>query len=341
MNALVASLDLFRLHGGKVDAASALFPAARSPWIDLSTGISPWAYPHASLPEAAFTRLPEHDLVAALELAAAAAFGVETGTQVVAVPGTDLGLRLLEPIFLGRRVAVVRPGYSGHLLAWKRSRVMEVSADSLESAAGSNDVIVLANPNNPDGRVIPPDRLRAVAKDLASRNGTLVIDEAYADVAPDNSLCAEASDSLIIFRSFGKFFGLAGVRLGFVITSTSYAMSFRQLIGDWPVSGPAVMIGEAAYRDLGWQTKQRQRLKHAGACLDALLIDAGLELVGGTPLYRLARCADAETLFRQFAACGILIRPFNEDPRLVRIGLPADDEQWNRLREALKSRAHS
>jgi cobalamin biosynthetic protein CobC len=341
MNALVASLDLFRRHGGKVDAASALFPGARRPWLDLSTGISPWAYPHAVLPVAAFTRLPEPELVAQLESAAAAAFGVTSPGEVVAVPGTDLGLRLLEPVFLGRRVAVVRPGYSGHLLAWKRSPVTEVSADALEAAAETNDVIVLANPNNPDGRLIPPERLRAVAKALASRGGTLVIDEAYADVEPGASLCAEASDSLIIFRSFGKFFGLAGVRLGFVITSTTYAMSFRQFVGDWPVCGPAAVIGQAAYRDLDWQSQQRERLKQAGANLDALLLDAGLELIGGTHLYRLARCADAETLFRQFAARGILIRPFNEDPRLVRIGLPAGEEQWVRLRESFNKRACS
>jgi cobalamin biosynthetic protein CobC len=341
MNALAASLDLFRQHGGKVDAASALFPGARRPWLDLSTGISPWAYPHASLADTVYTRLPEPGLIAELEYAAAAAFGVKNPGQVVAVPGTDLGLRLLEPIFLGRRVAVVRPGYSGHLLAWKRSPVAEVSADSLEAAAGSNDVIVLANPNNPDGRLIAPDRLRAVAKALAPRDGALVIDEAYADVAPENSLCAEASDSLIVFRSFGKFFGLAGVRLGFVVTSTTHAMSFRQLIGDWPVCGPAAVIGQAAYRDLLWQSEQRERLKQAGVHLDALLLDAGLELIGGTPLYRLARCADSDTLFLQLAARGILIRPFHEDPRLVRIGLPAGEEQWVRLREAFKTRSYS
>ena len=341
MNALVASPDLFRQHGGKVDAARALFPDARLPWIDLSTGISPWPYPHASLPAAAFTRLPEPNLVAQLERAAADAFQVPNAGRVVAVPGTDLGLRLLEPIFQGRRVAVVRPGYSGHLLAWRRSPVAEVSADSLESAAESNDVIVLANPNNPDGRLIPPGRLRTVARALASRDGTLVVDEAYADVAPENSLCSEAGDNLIIFRSFGKFFGLAGVRLGFVITSTSYAMSFRQLVGDWPVCGPAAVIGQMAYRDFKWQSVQRERLKMASIRLDALLAEAKLELVGGTPLYRLVRCADADTLFRQFAARGILIRPFNDDPRLVRIGLPVDEEQWSRLREALKVRTQS
>jgi cobalamin biosynthetic protein CobC len=335
MNALVASLDLFRQHGGKVDAASALFPAARRPWIDLSTGISPWSYPHEPLPSAAFTRLPEADLVRELEGAAAAAFGVKNPDHVVAVPGSDLALRLLEPIFLKRRIAVVRPGYSGHLLAWKHSPVTEVSADSLEATAGSHDVIVLANPNNPDGRLIELAMLRAVAGKLSARDGSLVVDEAYADVAPEHSLCAVAGDNLIVFRSFGKFFGLAGVRLGFVVTSSTYANSFRQLVGDWPVCGPAAIIGRAAYHDVHWQVEQRKRLQDARASLDALLRSAGLEVVGGTPLYRLARCADADGLFRRFAAHGILVRPFSEDPRLIRIGLPADQEQLTRVRDAL------
>lgn len=335
MNVLAAPLDMFREHGGRIDAASALFPFAPRPWIDLSTGISPWAYPHASLPHSAFARLPEADRVAELEQAGAKAFGVESPDRVVAVPGTDLALRLLEPVFHGRRIAVVRPGYSGHLLAWKRSPVTEVASESLEAAADSNDVIVLANPNNPDGRIISLDRLRAIAQRLASRGGVLVIDEAYADITPQNSLCAEASDGILIFRSFGKFFGLAGVRLGFVITS-NHALSFRQLVGDWPVCGPAVDIGIAAYRDSHWQSAQRQRLLRAGTDLDALLLEAGFELMGGTPLYRLVRCTDADALFRRLATCGILVRPFNDDSRWVRIGLPADDDQWTRLRAALQ-----
>ncbi|WP_066922463.1 threonine-phosphate decarboxylase CobD [Steroidobacter denitrificans] len=332
---VATSLDVFREHGGRIDAASALFPLAPRPWIDLSTGISPWAYPHADLAHSVFARLPEADHIAELEHAAATAFGVEDPSQVVAVPGTDLALRLLEPIFHERKVAVVRPGYSGHLLAWKHSSVTEATSESLEQAAGSNDVIILANPNNPDGRTICPDRLRAVAKRLAARGGMLVIDEAYADIVPENSLCTAASDGILVFRSFGKFFGLAGLRLGFVVTSR-HAMSFRQLIGDWPVCGPAVDIGIAAYRDSHWQSAQRQRLLHAGADLDALLLATGFELKGGTPLYRLVRCADADALFRRLAMRGILIRPLNEDSRLVRIGLPADDDQWTRLYVALQ-----
>ncbi|MGD9599006.1 MAG: threonine-phosphate decarboxylase CobD [Steroidobacteraceae bacterium] len=335
MNALVASLDLFRQHGGKVDAASGLFPVAPRPWIDLSTGISPWSYPHDNLPPAAFTRLPESALVAELESAAADAFGVRDARQVVAVPGTDLALRLLEPVFPNRRVAVVRPGYSGHLLAWKQSAVVEIAAGELESAAKSKDLVVLANPNNPDGRVIAPDRLRDVAGRLAARNGTLIVDEAYADVSPEISLCAEVDDSLLILRSFGKFFGLAGVRLGFVVTSATRAAFFRQLVGDWPVCGPAAHVGIAAYRDERWQSEQRERLKNSGARLDALLDRSGFELMGGTSLYRLARCENADTLFRRCASRGILIRPFKEDPRLVRVGLPADENQWERLRGAL------
>lgn len=340
MQAPGASLDLFRQHGGRVDAAGVLFPAAPRPWLDLSTGISPWAWPHGSLPVAALTRLPEPRDVRALEAAAAVCFDVADPEQVVAVPGTDLALRLLEPMFCGQRIAVVRPGYSGHRLAWRHSPVTELGADALEDAAQTHDVLVLANPNNPDGRLIAPGRLRALARTLAARGGVLVVDEAYADVEPGHSLCAEVDDGLIVFRSFGKFFGLAGVRLGFAVAPNPHAAGFRQLVGDWPVSGPAVAIGRAAYVDDAWQVEQRERLQKARARLDALLVESGLEVTGGTPLYRLARCADATALFLHLAARGILVRPFHDDPQLLRIGLPAEQDQWDRLREALNARSH-
>ena len=341
MRAPGASIDFFSQHGGRIDAAGALFPAAPRPWLDLSTGISPWAWPYAPLPASVLARLPEPHEVRALEAAAAACFGVADPAQLIAIPGTDLGLRLLEPMFCGRRVAVVRPGYSGHRLAWRHSPVTELVVDALESAAQTHDVLVLANPNNPDGRLIAPERLHALAKAMAAREGVLVVDEAYVDVEPGNSLCADLGDGLIVFRSFGKFFGLSGVRLGFAVARNPHAASFRQLVGDWPVSGPAVMIGRAAYGDAAWQAAQRERLRDACTRLDALLLESGLSITGGTPLYRLARITDAAGLFRKLASRGILVRPFHDDAHLVRIGLPANRDQWGRLRAALNARSGS
>ncbi|MEP7246383.1 MAG: threonine-phosphate decarboxylase CobD, partial [Gammaproteobacteria bacterium] len=341
MTASAAPFQIFRVHGGKVEAARALFPESRLPWIDLSTGIGPWAYPFAPLPAEAFTRLPEPESLAALEAAAAESFGVSDARRVVATPGSDLALRMLGRRFADRKVAVVRPGYSGHMLAWETTPVTAIAADDLEAAARHHDVILLANPNNPDGRVIGRQRLLDIAAVLASRSGVLVVDEAFADASPANSLSNTHANGLILFRSFGKFFGLAGVRLGFVIAAEDEARAFRQALGDWPVSGPAVSIGTAAYRDLAWQEMQRQRLLATAARLDNLLIGGGLAISGGTVLFRLVRCSDADAVFRHLAGHSILTRPFNSDPGLLRVGLPGDEAHWPRLAAALDSRRRS
>ncbi len=355
------SFDVFRLHGGKVEAARALFPQVSAPWIDMSTGISPWSYPHEAIPAEAFTRLPDPEAVDALEAAAAVSFGVSDAACVVATPGSDLALRLLGRLFAGRRVAVVRPGYSGHVLAWGEADVTLISADEIEVAARAHDVVLLANPNNPDGRVVLRERLLAVAGELGARGGMLIVDEAFADVMPEHSICGALSDGVMVSRSFGKFFGLAGVRLGFVVTACSKTRrAVRSALGDWPVSGPAVAIGTAAYRDLNWQSTQRKRLQAATERLDSMLVRAGLTIAGGTSLFRLARCGSAvtgvaggiaaagqgatasertaEALFRRLAQHGILTRPFSSDASLLRFGLPADETHWQRLAIALASR---
>ncbi len=338
MSAADATFEIFRLHGGKVAAARALFPQSRMPWIDLSTGISPWAYPHEPLAAQVFTRLPDPESLAALEEAAARCFGVADAACVVATPGSDLGLRLLGSLFANRKVAVVRPGYSGHVLAWAHAPITLIAADDLEAAARNHDVIVLANPNNPDGRLIERERLLAIARTLAARSGTLIVDEAFADVLPARSLCDAGVDGLMLFRSFGKFFGLAGLRLGWVIARAEEAARFRHALGDWPISGPAISIGTAAYRDVGWQGAQRERLTTAAARLDALLTGAGLTIAGGTVLYRLARCPNADALFRHLAVHSILTRPFKSDDSLLRVGLPGEEADWKRLERALEAR---
>jgi cobalamin biosynthetic protein CobC len=338
MSATAASFEIFRTHGGKVESAFALFPQARLPWIDLSTGISPWAYPREPLAAEAFTRLPDPEALAELEAAAANCFGVADPARVVATPGSDLGLRLLGRLFANRNVAVVRPGYSGHVLTWEHAPITLIAAEDLESAAQHHEVILLANPNNPDGRLIERERLLAIAATLAARSGALIVDEAFADVMPAQSLCDVGASGLLLFRSFGKFFGLAGLRLGFVIAPADEARRFRHALGDWPISGPAVAIGTAAYRDLAWQRMQRERLTSAAARLDALLISAGLTIADGTVLFRLARCPNADAWFRHLAAHSILTRPFTSDDGLLRIGLPGEEAQWERLAVALEAR---
>lgn len=312
------SLAEFCAHGGRVAAAARVFGGAD--WIDLSTGIAPWAYPVDGA-DLRLTRLPEPDELAALEQAAAGAFGVADPAQVVAVPGSDLALRLLAVVLAAERPAVVRPGYAGHLAAWGEARSVAALADP-----GDADLLVLASPANPDGRVTPPALLREFSQRM-----TLVVDEAYADPAP--GLCGEASDRLIVLRSFGKFYGLPGVRLGFVLAGPRIAGALRHLMGDWPVSMPAIVAGTAAYADAAWRAEQEGRIETVGALVDLAL--SRYERIGAAPLFRLVGTPDAHRLFRHLCNHAILTRPFADRSDALRIGLPPDGAALARLTTAL------
>lgn len=327
MRETLPDIAAFAVHGGRVEAARAAFPGMPD-WIDLSTGISPWSYP-ATLDSPVLQRLPEPAALAALEAAAAAIFGADPACTV-AVPGSDIALRLLGRLIAAKAPAVVGPGYSGHRRMWDHAQV-------IPAVGGDHDVIVLASPNNPDGAIAPRDALAAAAQSLAGRGGWLIIDEAFADASAEASLAAARWPATIILRSFGKFFGLAGLRLGFVIAPPAMAGAMRCIVGDWPVSGPAIAIGTTAYRDIDWQAAQRTRLTDAATRLDALLAAAGLSVTGGTSCFRLLEVPDAAALFTHLAGHGILTRPFADDPRRLRLGLPADDAQMARLAAALQT----
>ena len=308
-------------HGGRLGAAARLFPQAPGPWIDLSTGISPWPYPFELSSRSDWARLPEPEAIARREASAAATFGAPIPDEVVAVPGSDLASRLLSQLLGPKHAHYLTPIYSGHRAAWPDAR--PVTHDRMDEA----ELLILANPNNPDGRAIDPEALRALP-------GQLIVDEAFADATPGISLAPNRWRAVVL-RSFGKFFGLAGLRLGFVLADRPLTHRLRALLGDWPVSAPAIGIATAAYEDQDWQAAQRARLYDASGRLDTILRSAGLAIAGGTPLFRLARTEGAPRLFQHLAEAGILVRPFAEDATALRFGLPGDQLHWQRLEQAL------
>lgn len=312
-----SALAPFLAHGGRVAAARAAFGG--EDWIDLSTGIAPWRWPSEGI-DLGLDRLPDPGGIGDLEAAAAAAFGSDAA-GTVAVPGTDLALRLLGRLLPAARPAVVGPGYAGHVAAWPEARTIATLAE-----AGKHDLIVLASPANPDGRVTPSAALLA-----AGAQATVVLDEAYADPAP----ISVVGEGIVVLRSFGKFYGLPGLRLGFVIAADMTATSLRATLGDWPVSSAAIAIGTAAYRDIGWRDAQCRRIAAAGMALDAALNAAGLRIEGTAPLFRLVDQVDGERLFRHLAGHAILSRPFSDRGDRLRLGLPGDGAASARLRAAL------
>jgi cobalamin biosynthetic protein CobC len=323
------------LHGGNLGAAAALFPDAPRPFVDLSTGINPLAYPLPTLAPAIFARLPEPDALESLQAAAARRYGAPSPAHVVAAPGTQSLLPLIAALLQPGRAAILGPTYREHarVAAAAGHRVAEVTDVGRLDAKLS----VVVNPNNPDGRLMPKAVLLDLAQRLRAEGGLLVVDEAFADVAgEDHSLAAEvARGSLVVLRSFGKFFGLAGLRLGFALASPETATRLRNALGPWAVSGPAMAIGATALADQAWIEATRVRLIAAAARLDGLLGDAGLPVAGGTPLFRLIRTARAPQVFDRLGAAGILVRRFPDQPGLLRFGLPGPEADWERLRLAL------
>lgn len=327
-------------HGGNLTAARRRFAQAPEPWIDLSTGINPWPYPVAPLAEEVWQRLPDGRLELALLAAAAAGYGAGRVDQVVAAPGSQALIQLLPRLRSPGRVAVLGPTYAEHAAAWSAAGHQVVEVESpLALAAGPWDVGVLANPNNPDGRRLDPDGLRALAVTLGTRGGWLVVDEAFADLAPEVSLAASVEiPGLIVLRSFGKFFGLAGLRLGFALAAPELAAEIRRALGPWAVSGPALVLGTRALADGAWIADSRKRLDQAAGELDRLLTGHRLEVVGGTALFRLVEAGAAgraDALFESLGRAGILVRRFDRHPGWLRFGLPGDGAATNRLRTAL------
>ncbi len=316
-------------HGGSLDDARRRFPRAPSPFIDLSTGINPVPYPFAPLRPEAFARLPEPSAVWALQAAAARAYGVADPAMVAAAPGTQILINLLPRLWPQATASILGPTYAEHAASW--AAVGAAVHETAEFGQMGGGAVALCNPNNPDGRRVIPGELLA----LAGRTRLLVVDEAFADFeGPGLSLAPHAAQpGVIVLRSFGKAFGLAGVRLGFALAAPDTASVIRRALGPWAVSGPALQIACEALADTAWADATRRRLDRDAARLDALLAAEGCRVIGGTRLFRLVEAADPGLLDR-LGRAGVFIRAYPDRPRQFRFGLPAPDH-WDRVQAAL------
>jgi cobalamin biosynthetic protein CobC len=326
-----------RIHGGRIDTAALLYPAAPQPWIDLSTGINPVPWPVPPIPLARYQRLPLARELAEMSAAAAEAYGLPANAVVVPVPGSEIAIRLLPRLLRPGRVGILTPTYGSHAAAWRDAGGEVHELDALPAPDGHGfGTLIVVNPNNPDGRAITRADLAAFAQLWSATGRRLIVDEAFADLRPDGSMLAmpELPAGVTVLRSLGKFFGLAGLRVGFVVVTEPDASAWRRLLGDWPVSGPACEIATLALRDAAWIAATRERLAADRSRLDGMLGRAGLNLLGGTDLFALFEAGDGIDLLDHFARTGILVRGFAAAPRHYRFGLPADEAAWQRLEAA-------
>jgi len=323
-------------HGGDLGAARRRFPGAPEPLIDLSTGINPYPYPVPRLAPDLFARLPAPADMQALARAAVHAYGAPSEAHVVPLPGTQIALPMVARLLPPGRAAVLTPGYAEH------TRAAALAGHDVKPVAGLDDcgdamLVIVANPNNPNGRLFARNDLIALAANLRRRGGLLVIDEAFMDAAPRGlSLAPDVADgSTIVLRSFGKFFGLAGLRLGFALAAPSLGRKIAAALGPWAVSGPAIAIGMQALADTLWIEQTCARLDKSAQRLDAMLADLALPLAGGTRLFRLVQTPAANALFQHLGEAGIWVRAFPENPNWLRFGLPGNEAAWKRLKAAL------
>lgn len=313
----------------------ARFGGARADWLDLSTGINPHPWPAPAVPDRFWRSLPaEADLRALLDVARHA-YGAPAGVEIVAAPGTQALIQWLPVLAPPGAVAVFGPTYSEHALSFARAGrdVREIAG-----ADGGLDApnLVVVNPNNPDGRMLGPDALARLGEAAARHGGWLVVDESFMDLTPAATAAALCAGlPVVILRSFGKFYGLAGLRLGFALARADIAARIGSALGPWAVAGPALAIGAQALGDAAWAGSMRAALAREAGRLDRILALAGCEARGGTDLFRLVSHPEAAALHGHLAAQRIWVRRFERDARLLRFGLPGSEAAEARLAGAL------
>ena len=319
-------------HGGRLLRAAQQYGIPVADWLDLSTGINPQGWPVPELPAALWSRLPEE--ADGLVPAARDYYGA---AHVLPVAGSQAAIQALPHLRPRGRVGVLSPAYAEHAHAWRQAghNVVPLNPDTLGRELGPFDVAVLIQPNNPTGTRFAKEVVLDWHAALAARGGWLVVDEAFVDATPEHSLAPFCQrPGLIVLRSLGKFFGLAGARVGFALAQPDLLQRLAERLGPWALAGPARYVAEQALRDMAWQALARMQVQAAGQRLSELLRRHGLAPDGGCALFQWLRHDSAAELHKHLARRGILTRLFDE-PASLRFGLPGSEAGWARLAAVL------
>jgi len=320
-------------HGGQLQLAAEQFAIPIGQWLDLSTGINPNGWPIVDLPPNIWSRLPEYN--DGLEIAAQNYYQVK---NLLVTAGSQAVIQTLPRLRSACRVAIIEPSYNEHAYAWRSAghQVQLVSIDHVEQALVDSDVLVVVRPNNPSGDCIPCHQIMDWHAHLARRQGWLLVDEAFIDPTPEQSLTPSSdTDGLIVLRSLGKFFGLAGARIGFAFAQPVLLQELHRILGPWTVATPARLIAKHALQDRGWQQQCQQQLIKNSQRLQQILTQYKLPPDGGCALFQWCISENAAQIHQHLANLGILTRLFDK-PNSLRFGLPGKACEWNRLEIALR-----
>ncbi len=323
-------------HGGRLDLAVGEYGGNRSGWLDLSTGINPHAYPVTNLPDDVWIKLPDSKAEQDMLDAARRYFNVRDGSGIVAGNGTQALIELLPRALPLKKIAIVSPTYGEHAFAWKKAGADVVEMGQGETVPADCDGLLIVNPNNPDGHLYEVERLVEYAAEMAKRGGYLIVDEAFCDSFPRASIVSQIEENMLVYRSFGKFFGLAGLRLGLLIARKEITGKLIEMLGPWSVSGPALEIGKRAFKDHQWTHDMRLRLQEQSAKQAKMLQGCGLEIAGINPLFIYTAHPRSNEIYHFLAKRHILVRPFPAMKERLRFGLCADSGELERLEDALR-----
>ncbi|WP_305910068.1 threonine-phosphate decarboxylase CobD [Methylomarinum sp. Ch1-1] len=321
-------------HGGHLRAAANQYDIPLTEWTDLSTGINPDGWPIPPIPVECWQRLPETD-----DGLVSAAQDYYQASSILPVAGSQAAIQTLPHLRPCCRVGVLHPAYAEHAESWRKNghHIVVIDPKRIEASLAELDVLILINPNNPTGQAYSRTQLLHWHQSLQRRGGWLIVDEAFIDCQPQNSLALEpAQPGLIVLRSIGKFFGLAGIRCGFVIGAADLLQQLNEKFGPWPISHPTRYIAIAALQDKRWQQQTREKLPLQAERLHRLLSKYGLPPEGGCELFQWLKTEQASDIHHRLAKQGILTRLF-EQPSSIRFGLPAHQRQWLALEMALAS----
>lgn len=298
-------------------------------WLDLSTGINPAPYPLPPIPDASWATLPQKADMERLNRVAAQAYA--TPARVIPMNGAQGAIQLVPHLSEPGRARIIAPTYNEHAAALRACGWQVEEIDDVAALDGA-DLAVVVNPNNPDGLRMTPETLHQLSK----RVGLLIIDESFADPEPELSYAPQLkADNIVVLRSFGKFYGLAGLRLGFALANGSVADRLAEMAGPWPVSGPAIAVAADALADQDWHSKTIVWLTAGAAKLDGLALQAGWDLIGGTVLFRTYATPDAKAVQEALARHRVWSRVFPYSDKWIRLGLP-DQSQWTQLKSAIE-----
>jgi len=311
-----------RDHGGGLDAAMAVYGGTRNQWLDLSTGINPTPFPAPEIPPHFWQVLPDSSAQTTLLNAARKFWQVPQSADIIATSGVSQLIAMIPSLQSAGQVEIIRPTYNEHAAAFNAAGW---------NVSDSGEVRVVVHPNNPDGRIH-----KITTRDTAKTKLT-IIDESFCDVMPDQSLIELTSQSnVIVLKGLGKFWGLAGMRLGFAISSPALIQQMTDRIGPWAVSGPAQFIGAAALSDYNWATQTRTRLANDSIRMDKLMKGFGHTSLGGTDLFRLYETTDAMALQTKLGKNLVWSRTFPYSTSWLRLGLPGTQTDWDHLTRALE-----